>query len=109
VKIAYYDDEGKALSSVKANEALLEEKTGNMIFNGDVQFVSGDSVRLFSEKLLWDEADEMIYSDAFVTVITAEGDTINGTGFESEKSLERWIIEKPWGTTRKKFRIEKSE
>lgn len=109
VEIEYYDEEGNPLSTVAARAAVLEEESKNIVFNGDVRFASSDGIKLFSEELNWHDADGKVYSDAFVTVITAEDDTINGTGFESEKSLARWSIKKPWGTTQKKLKIDEAD
>jgi len=70
-----------------------------MVFNGNVNVESEDGISLTTSKLQWQEDETKVTSDAFVTVITAENDTLYGTGFESEKSFEKWRIHKPYGVT----------
>ena len=73
---------------------------------GNVRAQSGDGFRLNTEKLTWSDFNNKIASDEFVTVITAEGDTINGVGFESDKFLKNWSITKPWGATQGKLDLQ---
>jgi LPS export ABC transporter protein LptC len=109
VTIDYYDDNGVLVSTVVADQALLSEDTHDIEFDGKVRVNAQDGVELHTEKLTWHDAERKIQSDAFVTVITAEGDTINGTGFESGKSLQSWSIKKPWGVTQKKLNLQESD
>ena len=59
--------------------------------------VSNDSVKLFSNSILWDNHYELITSRDSVTFTTSSGDTMHGIGFESDMDLTKWKIKKPRG------------
>lgn len=98
VDISLYE-EGNFVSKIKSDSAELDERSETMIFNGNVSVKSEDGISLTTSKLKWQEDEARVTSDAFVTVVTAENDTINGAGFESEKSFKKWLIHKPYGVT----------
>lgn len=98
VEISLYE-EGVFLSKIKSDSAEFDERSEIMIFNGNVSVKSEGGISLTTSKLQWQEDEARVTSDAFVTVITAENDTINGAGFESENSFKKWLIHKPYGVT----------
>jgi LPS export ABC transporter protein LptC len=106
VKIQFYDPGGKIETTVSAQEALLDEDNQNIEFNGQVVVNSREGIDLLTEKLLWQENDNKAITDAFVTVITTENDTIHGTGFESEHSMKTFNIKKPWGVTQRRLKLD---
>ncbi len=103
VEIELFDSQGSPTSRVYADEAAFEEGHRDLTMIGNVRVQSKDGFRLITEKLIWSDFNNKIASDEFVTVITAEGDTINGVGFESDKFLKNWSIKKPWGATQSKL------
>jgi len=105
VEIDFYDTLGVHVSKVFADQAVLHEDNNNIELTGRVRVRAHDGTKLFTEKLLLDEDSGKVMSDAFAIIVTAENDTINGEGFESEKSLKNWLIRKPWGVTQKKLNL----
>ncbi len=104
VVIDFYDS-GVHVSKVFADSAILNESSNDIDLGGHVKVHSDDGIQLFTKKLSWNETRDKVLSDAFVTVVTAEKDTINGEGFKSEKSLQNWVIRKPWGVAQKKLNL----
>jgi len=109
VKVEFFDEEEKRLSTVYSDKAVLNERNNQITLKGNVRVYSEDGVRLFSEILRWDEVAAKITTDEPVVFINAENDTIYGEGFESEKSLENWVIEKPTGSSERKLKLELME
>lgn len=106
VEVEFFGENEELLSTVYSNRAVFNERTNNIILNGNVSVYSKDRVRLFTQKLRWNENTAKITTDEAVMFINAQNDTIYGEGFESERSLENWVIEKPTGSSSKKLKLE---
>ena len=104
VEINRYDA-GVLKFEIRAEQATLNEVNDNLELVGKVVVKTHDGIEVFAEKLLWDEKQDIVTSDVFVTVITAEQDTINGTGFESGNAFKNWVIKEPSGVTQKKLSL----
>lgn len=107
VNIVTYDA-GERSVELEAGEATLNEISGDFELTVDVEAQSHDGMTLSSQKLVWNEKNHNVRSDVFVTVVTAEKDTINGTGFESEPSFANWMILKPSGVSQKKLSFDEN-
>lgn len=105
VEVDIFDDAGNHISKVNCEKATLHENSDDLELMGDVRVHSDDGIHLRTEKLRWDKSKDKILTDDFVTVITAENDTIHGNGFESEKSLKNWVVKKPRGVSHKKLNL----
>lgn len=105
VEVTSYDA-GKESSTARAEEATLDQASGDFELHGNVRVQTVDSLQVFSETLVWNDEEKKVRSDDFVTVVTAEMDTINGTGFESETTFGNWVIKKPSGVSQKKFTVD---
>lgn len=108
VTFSFYED-GAKISQIETKEAVLDERTNDIQFMGDVRVTTDDGLSVFTDTLFWQHGSERITSEAFVTVVTADSDTINGTGFESGKSFRNWVIRKPYGVTQKRLNISKDD
>lgn len=106
VEIDFYDPNGYHTSKVYSQKAVLNENSKNVELIGNVVVLSDSGLILRTEKLLWNETEGKILSNEYVTVITAENDSIYGIGFESGQALKNWIIKKPRGVTQKKLNLE---
>lgn len=109
VEVELYDRQGRRTSRVLAERATLRDESNDVELMDHVTVKSEEGLTLFTEKLYWNEEEGQIYSEDFVTIVTAEGDTVYGYGFESEQTLENWVIRKPRGVSKKKLRIEALE
>ncbi len=76
-----------------------------MVAKGKVYLVTRDSVQLWTDTLLWDDVHRNVATDAFVTIVRQERDTLRGYGLRSDDQLERITIqESVSGTMREKKR-----
>ncbi len=69
-------------TSLNCNEIMLDELKNMMTAKGSV-LLFNDSQSLSTEELFLDRTESLIYSDAYVSVITENKDTINADQFRS--------------------------
>ncbi len=97
IVVDFFDEQGNHTSQLTSEKGRLDEATNNIEAFGNVHVVSDTGITLQTEHIWWDNRLEKIVSDEFVTITTAENDTIYGTGFESDQNLENWVITKGRG------------
>jgi LPS export ABC transporter protein LptC len=61
-----------------------------------VEVINKNGEKLETEKLIWDEANKKIYTDAFVK-ITTPNQVISGKGLESNQDFTKYEIKKITG------------
>ena len=98
LQVYFFNKAGRQTSTLTANSGTLTmanhfEAVGNVIL------VANDGRKLETERLNWNNDRQQIRSDAFVKITTAEGDTLTGTGFEADQSLNSWLLHSPRGNT----------
>ena len=98
VAVDFYDLYGRQRSRVTAERGELFEATNDITAMGNVVVTSDTGVTVLTERLGYRQASAKIYSDVDVTLITVQGDTLYGTGFESDTQMKQWEIKKPRGT-----------
>lgn len=97
IELVKYDKNKQIISSITADYAkrFLSEDQWEAKNNVVATNFSGDTLK--TEHLIWDEKEERIYTEEFVTIIRPD-QIITGIGFESDQSLQEWKIKKPKGT-----------
>jgi len=73
------------------------EEKGMMEAKGNVVLINEDGEKLNTEHLIWDEEKEMIYSNEFVKITTAD-EIIMGEGLESNLNFTKFKIKNIQGT-----------
>ncbi len=106
VEVDFFDDKGKHTSRLTSNKARLDEKSNIVEAYENVVVLSDSGISLRTEKIWWDNGMEKVLSDQFVTITTADNDTLYGVGFESDQTLSNWLIKNPRGKTDKKIRLD---
>ena len=97
VEVIFYNPGKKVKSTMKANYAIIYQKTKIMEARYNVVVVGVEkNESLNTEHLVWDERSRKIYSDDFVKVTTHDK-VLFGQGFESDQSFDNWFIRKPTG------------
>ena len=91
-----FDKELVVQASIKSKYAMYEENTKVWSLKDSVEAVNLSGKKFESEELYWDQNAEKIYSNKFIT-ITEKDRIIKGVGFESDQSMEHYIIKKPQG------------
>lgn len=91
VQVQFFGVNGEIRSTLTADTGELLESTNDITAKGHVHVVS-DTLTLWTEKLYYVQALEKIRSDTTVRFVTLKGDTLYGTGFESDSRLRNWQI-----------------
>jgi LPS export ABC transporter protein LptC len=95
--ITFFDEEEKISSTLKAKFGVRFTLSKRMEARYSVVVVNKKGEKLETERLVWDEGNNRIYTDAFVKV-TTEKVIISGTGFESNQDFTKWKIKNITGT-----------
>lgn len=97
VHVMFYDDSAKVKTELTAKYAIRYEGMGRMEAKRDVVLVNEKRERLNTEHLTWDEQKQLIYTEDFVRITTAD-EIIYGDGLESNQDFTRYKIKNIKGT-----------
>ena len=61
-----------------------------------MKIVNLEGVTFTTDLLYWNQITEKIYSDAFITIVD-DDNTLYGYGFDSDQTLQNYVIRKPRG------------
>jgi len=106
IEVDFFNAKGQHTSKLKADGGRFKESDDQVEVMGHVRVVSDSGVVLRTSRLRWDRRAEKIVTDQFVTITTADGDTLFGRGFESDLNLTHWEIRKPWGVSHRRIMLE---
>ena len=95
----FFNEEENHTTNLKSELAEVEEGNDFMRAMGNVIVVSDSGLTLYTDTLVWDSKEELIYTEDNVMLTTEKGDTLYGIGFESDIAMENWRIIKPSGVT----------
>jgi LPS export ABC transporter protein LptC len=106
VKLDFFDDRGNHTSVIFADTGKITNNH-NRLFTalGNVVIEADSGIEVRTDELFFNEQLDKLYTNKFVRIAT-EGDTLYGVGFESDASLEHWILKEPKGVT---YREENNE
>jgi LPS export ABC transporter protein LptC len=90
IKVDFFNPNGKKTTTLTSKRGKVDEATNNL-FAIDSVVVYNDSVTIKTEEMMWRDRDKKIVSDKFVTVISPK-EKIQGYGFESDQSLNNYVI-----------------
>ena len=91
VNVLFYDDSMKVNSRLKADYGIRYEKEGKMEVKRNVEVINIKNEKLNTEDLIWEEAKDKIYTDAFVK-ITTKDEVMYGDGLESNQDFTKYKI-----------------
>ena len=91
VRIEFFDQKGARLSTLFANEGVVDQQTNNLEARGKVRVLTASGVEMETDSLRWLNSARKIVSDAFVRV-TRKSDVVTGYGFESDPNLDHFHI-----------------
>lgn len=92
----FYNDSGKVESFLTAENGTSYQSKKITEVNRNVQVMNTKGERLNTEKLIWDQRRQIIYTDKFVR-ITTKNEVLTGDGMESKQDFSNWHILKPRG------------
>ena len=95
VHVEFLDDQQSTLSWLDARFLERKESDGLVYVRDSVVLYNAENEKLETSELIWDEANEYIYTDKFVRITQPEkGDTSYGYGFETNKQFTEFTIKK---------------
>lgn len=99
IKLYFYDNNQKVNSTLTSQYAKVLQYPDNNIMEAKrkVVVVNEKNETLQTEHLVWNQKEEKIISDAYVT-ITTKDEIIMGDGLESNQSFTKYKIKKMKGT-----------
>ncbi len=93
VKISFLSADRETLSKLYSDSGLVFEETGNLIAYSNVNVITGDSIKLLSDSLKWNNKIEKIIIDGNFKYWTKD-EYIEGEGMESDRLLKEIVIKK---------------
>ena len=107
IRMYFYDDKGKINTSLSSQYAKMLQYPDNNIMEAKrkVVVVNEKGETLKTEHLVWNQKEERIFSEAFVTTSTKD-EIIMGDGLESNQDFTKYKIKKMKGTINLKNDIE---
>lgn len=95
--IEIYDDSGKVNSSVQSLYAERSMREQKITAKQKVVVINIKGEKLETEKLIFDERTQRIYTDAFVKITTAD-QVIMGNGLDADAAFTEYTIKDITGT-----------
>jgi len=93
VAIDFFDTKGVKYSHLTAREGEIKRPSNDMEARGNVVVTTTDGVKIQTESLRFLNRERKIVSDAYVR-LERRGDVVTGVGFESDPSLEHFVIKR---------------
>lgn len=97
VFVTFFDDEEKISTTLRANYGIRYDFSKRMEAKYQVEVVNKKGEKLETERLVWNENTQKIYTDAYVK-ITTPTQVIRGKGMESNQDFTKWQIKHVTGT-----------
>lgn len=97
VFVTFFDEDEKISATLKANYGVHYSQSKRMEARYAVEVVNKEGTKLETEKLVWDENTQRIYTDAPVKITTAT-EVITGQGMESNQDFTKYELKKVTGT-----------
>ena len=91
VKVEFFNDLERVSTTLTSKRGKVDEVTSNLYAIDSVVAVNDSGVTLITQELMWRNNDRKILSEKFVTILT-KIEKIEGYGFESDQSLDNYII-----------------
>jgi LPS export ABC transporter protein LptC len=92
----FYNDDGKVESYLSAEKGISYQTQKITEVSQNVVVMNNKGEKLNTEKLIWDQKKQIIYTDKFVR-ITTKNEILTGEGMESKQDFSDWVIKKPRG------------
>lgn len=95
VKVTFLNANGKPGSWLTAQTAIRDPKQKKVYARGNVNFYNEENDKLQSHELIWDEKEEIIYTEKFVKITRpTQGDTLYGLGFVTDQEFKKVTIKR---------------
>lgn len=92
VKVIFYDKDLNQIGTLTSNYAIQNDRDKKIVFRRNVVAKNQKGETFRSEELIWDQISKQMHSSKTVQITMANGDVMNGTGFNSDQSLNHWTV-----------------
>jgi len=93
--VRFLDQNGKEKSWMDANYAIRKEKDGKIYAEDDVVVYNSRNDKLRTAEIVWDEANEIIYTERAVKIMQpSRGDTILGFGLVANQEFTKFELKR---------------
>jgi len=93
IKVLIYNkDDMTQMGTLTADTAIQSEVENKFEFHKNVVARNDKGETFKSDELIWDKNTKTMHSDKVVQIIMANGDIMNGTGFQSDQTMAHWTI-----------------
>lgn len=96
IKADFYNEDGEKESYLTADKGISYQTQKITEVTQNVVVMNNKGEKLNTEKLIWDQKKQLIYTDKFVRITTAT-EVLTGDGMESSQDFSNWKIRKPRG------------
>ena len=102
-EVHFFNPEQERFSTLFARAGTVNTKTSDLVARGDVRVSTRDSTFLETDSLAWHNKEQVVLTDAPVTMRSPKGD-VSGVGLVSDAGLKRIEIKNQvQGTTKYEF------
>ncbi len=96
--VEFYDREGRRNSTLTAHTGTVHEADRSLVARGEVVLVTGDSLKLETDELHWEDASGKLRAPGHVRLHTRTA-VEEGYGFEGDPDLKRWSLREVRGVS----------
>jgi len=91
--VEFMDDNQNVKSWLKADYALKKENEKKIFIKDNVELYNNRKDKLLTDELIWDEANEEIYTYKYVKIFQpSKGDTSLGNRFRADQEFTQFVI-----------------
>ncbi len=97
VFVTFFDQDEKKSATLNAKYGTFYQVSRRMEVKNAVEVINKNGEKLETEKLIWNEITQKIYTDAFVKITTGK-EIIMGKGMESNQDFTKYQLKQVTGT-----------
>ncbi len=93
--VEFYNNRKRPYSWLKADYGMRDVLKKKIVTKGNVEMYNRKNEKLLTSELIWDEGEEILYTEKYVKIIQPESqDTTTGFGFITNQDFTRFEIKK---------------
>jgi LPS export ABC transporter protein LptC len=98
VNVVFFNKEDTTqMGTLTADTGIQTADGSKLEFHKNVVAQNAKGETFKSDELIWDKTSKTMYSNKEVQIKLANGDIMNGTGFQSDQSLAHWTMTQSTG------------
>ena len=98
VNVVFFNKEDTTQMGTLVADTGIQAADGSKLeFHKNVIATNAKGETFKSDELIWDKTSKTMYSNKTVQIRLANGDIMNGTGFQSDQSLAHWTMTQSTG------------